>query len=73
MDKPHSKFAHVYAIVRIDSDMSLENCATVVKVLPTRAQAEPEAARLREVNKGKKCIYSVQTTRIVGASLITES
>jgi hypothetical protein len=50
--------------------MDLENCATVVKIVPTPDQAETEAARLRTVNKGKKCIYSVQTTRLVGASLI---
>ena len=72
-DKPHSKYTHVYAIVRFDSDMSLENCATVVMILPTPDQAETQAARLREVNKGKKCIYSVQTARFVGASLIVES
>ena len=65
MDKPHSEYPHVYAIVRLDSQMSLENCATVVKVLPSRVLAEQEASRLREVNKGKHCIYSVQTTRFV--------
>lgn len=72
-DKLHSKFTHVYAIVRLDSDMSLENCATVVKIVPTLDQAETEAARLRAVNKGEECIYSIQTTRLVGASVIAES
>jgi hypothetical protein len=65
-DKPHSKYTHVYAIVRLDSDMSPENCATVVKILPTPDQAQTEVARLRKVNRGKKCTYSVQTTRFVG-------
>jgi hypothetical protein len=67
MDKPHSRYQHVYAIVRLDSQMSLENCATVVKVFPSRVLAEQEACRLREVNKGKHCIYSVQVTRFVEA------
>jgi hypothetical protein len=72
-EEPHLKYLHLYAIVRLDADMSVEKCATVVKILPTADQAETEAARLREVNKGKNCIYSVQTTRLVGASLIAES
>jgi len=57
----------VYAIVRLDSQMSLENWATVVKVLPSRVLAEQEASRLREANRGKHCIYSVQITRFVEA------
>jgi hypothetical protein len=65
MDKPHSKYSHVYAIVRFDSQVSLEDSATVVKVLSSRVLAEQEASRLREVNKGKHCIYSVQVTRFI--------
>ena len=68
-DKPHQKYPHVYAIVRFDlcvSRSSLEYSATVVKVLSSRDQAEQEAARLRDVNKGKECTYDVQTTRFIG-------
>ncbi len=65
-DRPHAKYAHVYAIVRIDSYKASENSATVVKVMATRDQAEQEAARLRRVNQGKQCIYEVQITRFVG-------
>jgi hypothetical protein len=75
-EKPHLKYPYVYAIVRFDLYMSrfkLENCATVVKVLPSRDIAEEEAERLRQVNKGKECTYVVQTTRFVGASPIAES
>jgi hypothetical protein len=67
-DKPHSKHQHVYAIVRFDSYMSrstLENRATVVKVLPSRDLAEQEVARLKEVNRGKQCTYVVRMTRFV--------
>jgi len=62
----------LYAIVRLEADVSLESCATVVKVLTTRDWAETEAARLRKINKDKNCAYSVQTTRLVGASLIAD-
>jgi len=60
--------------VRFDSYIStLDQAATVVKILPSLELAEKEAERLRLVNKGKKCTYLVQTTRLVGASLIAES
>ncbi len=67
-DKPHAKYPHVYAIVRFDSYMSAENAATVVKVIPSRDVAEREAARLNDLEKGKKgkqSLYTVQTTRFV--------
>jgi hypothetical protein len=73
-DKPHAKYPHVYAIVRFDQySKLLEHCATVVKVLPSRELAEQEAARLREVNKGKECTYVVQITRFIPDSSTTES
>jgi hypothetical protein len=65
-DKPHAKYPHVYAIVRIDSYKGLENRATVVKVMAEQEQAEQEAARLRKVNQGKEGLYEVQSTRFVG-------
>jgi len=68
MDKPHSKYPHVYAVVRFDfpvSQSNPENTAAVVKVLPSRILAEKEASRLREVNSGKRCVYVVQATRFV--------
>jgi hypothetical protein len=69
-DNPHSKYPHVYAIVRFDLSIgTLENRATVVKVLASRDLAEEEAARLRKVNQGKQCSYSVQTTRLVGTPI----
>ena len=68
VDKPHSKYPHVYAIVRFDFYVStLEDSATVVKVLPSQTMAEQEVARLREVNEAKPCIYTVQLTRFVEA------
>jgi hypothetical protein len=69
-DKPHAKYPHVYAIVRIDAFQPLENCATVVKVMAAQDQAEREAARLRDVNGEKQCTYVVQPTRFIGAPII---
>jgi hypothetical protein len=71
MDKSHSKYPHVYAIVRFDfpvSENNPENTAIVVKVLSSRVLAEEEASRLREVNKGKHCAYVVQVTRFVAGA-----
>jgi len=65
MDKPHSKYPHVYAIVRFDSYLSGENGATVVKVFPSKEMAENEASRLREVDQGKQSTYAVQITRFI--------
>jgi hypothetical protein len=64
-DKPHAKYPRVYAIVRFDLLMKGEHVATVAKVISSKKLAEQEAARLNEGNKGKDCIYSVQTTRFV--------
>lgn len=68
----HSKFPHVYAIVRFDSCSSssrIENGATVVKVFSSRELADQEADRLTRINYGKSCTYVVQTTRLIGALL----
>jgi len=70
IDTPHSKFPHVYAIVRLDlyeDRTHLENCVAVVKVFSSEDLAEQEAARLNAVNKDKKCSYIVQTTRFIGS------
>jgi glutathione peroxidase-family protein len=65
MDKPHSKYLHLYAIVRFDPYLSGANGATVVKVFPSKQLAEQEASRPREVNKGKQSTYAVQIARFV--------
>jgi hypothetical protein len=65
MDKPHSKYLHLYAVVRFDPYLSGENGATVLKVFPSKELAEREASRLREVNQGKQTIYAVQIARFV--------
>jgi hypothetical protein len=66
MDTPHSKYAHLYALLRYDEPVDRNNwqdAVTVVKVFTDRAAAEGEAKRLATINDKSKCIYAVQTTR----------
>jgi hypothetical protein len=68
VDKPHSCYEHVYAIVRADLPLNQampENSVSVVKVMSSRQMADREAARLNGINKDKACRYFVNTTRFV--------
>jgi hypothetical protein len=65
---PHSKFRHVYAVVRIDTPVdnaNPENSVSVVKVLAPERDANQEATRLNELNGKKGCVYVVFTSRMV--------
>jgi hypothetical protein len=67
-EKQNSKFQHVYAIVRIDFPLDLdnpENTIAVVKVHSSKSDAESEVSRLKEINQEKGCNYTVYTTRLV--------
>ena len=67
-EKPHSKFQHVYAVLRIDLPVSCdapENSVSVVKVLSSKMPAEQEVDRLNKVNSEKHCRYVLQVTRLV--------
>jgi len=64
-ETPHSKYQHVYAVVRLDLDMSRENSFTVVKVLTSKESADQEVSRLNHLNGEKGARYEVQTTRLV--------
>jgi len=66
-NQPHSKFEHVYAIVRFDFPVKLEspaNSINVVKVFRSEEAASKEAARLNQTNADKKCEYHVYMTRL---------
>ena len=68
MNIPHSKFRHVYAVVRIDFPVSVtepKNSVTVVKVLTSSVLAENEVTRLNKLNAEKGCIYFSHVTRLV--------
>jgi hypothetical protein len=68
INKPHSKFQHGYAVVRIDlplhGDMP-ENSISVLKVFMSEGQADKEMSLLQNVNKGKGCKYFVRTTHMI--------
>ena len=67
-DTPHSKYPHVYPIVRIDTPIyqtDPTSSITVVKVLTSQAAAETEVARLNQINAGKRCMYFYCTSRLI--------
>lgn len=67
-DHPHSKYLHVYPIVRIDTPIDQTDPTqkvTVVKVLTSQSDAEAEVSRLRQVNAGKHCLYFYCSSRLI--------
>jgi hypothetical protein len=67
-DKPHSKYQHVYPIVRIDKpfgSVDPTNQIMVVKVLTSQEAAEVEVSRLNKVNADKSCQYFYCTSRLI--------
>jgi hypothetical protein len=67
-DQPHSKYKHVYPIVRIDKRISATdptNSIMVVKVLTSQVDAEAEVSRLNQINADKNCIYFYCTSRLI--------
>ena len=67
-NQPHSKYCHVYPVVRIDFPISsADACGKVgvVKVCISEDRAEAEANRLNELNASKGCRYIVLTSRLI--------
>src|ERR1700733_6344096 len=57
-EKPHSKFRHLYAVLRIDLPVSRENpenSISVIKVFHSMMSAEQEVDRLNKVNSERGC------------------
>jgi hypothetical protein len=68
-NQPHSKFDHVYPIVRIGAPVDLAyptNSVTVVKVLTSQGDAELEVTRLSQLNADKSCVYFYCISRLIG-------
>ena len=66
--RPHSKYPHVYPIVRLDppvDEIEPQNRITVVKVLTSQAGAETEVSRLNQVNADKSCTYFYCTSKLI--------
>ena len=69
-ETPHSKFRHMYAVVRIDLPVNAdnpENSIAVVKIFSSKLAADREVARLNKLNSGKECRYVLNVTRLVPA------
>jgi hypothetical protein len=67
-DTPHSKYPHVYPIVRIDTPIyqaDPTSSITVVKVLTSQVAAEAEVSRLNQVNADKSCLYFYSTSKLI--------
>jgi hypothetical protein len=68
LDKPHSKFPHVYAVVRTDipfDEHNPGNSISVVKVDRSREAAEAEVSRLNGINADKNCTYVCCISRLI--------
>jgi hypothetical protein len=66
-DTIRSRFPHLYAIVRIDFPVNIENpenSVSVVKVFGSKLAAEREVVRLNKLNSGKGCRYLLNVTRL---------
>jgi hypothetical protein len=68
METPHSRYTHLFALLRYDEPVDRENwqsAVSVIKVFTRRGAAEAELQRLTSLNAASKCIYAVQTTRLM--------
>jgi hypothetical protein len=68
LDKPHFKFPHVHAVVRIDTpfdESHPENTVAVVKVARSEEAAIAEVSRLNKINAGKNCVYIACMSRLI--------
>lgn len=75
-DRSHSKYRHVYPIVRIDTPFDQvhpTNTVAVVKVLTSQIAAEAEASRLNQINAEKSCSYFCCTSRLIEQSADSET
>lgn len=66
--KPHKKYPHVFALIRIDDfphlrEAPLEDRFYVKKVFLTEEAADEEAARLNALNSDRGCRYVVHIAR----------
>ncbi len=69
MEQPHARYEHLWVVARYDGDLSpdlWDQRVTLVAAFRDRAAAEADAARLSDVNAGKRCEYRVLMTRLKG-------
>lgn len=64
-DTPHSKYPHLYVVVRIDPSLVSEECFSLVSAWRTQAEALVEKDRLINLRSGE-FNYQVVVTRLKG-------
>jgi len=70
INKPNSRYEHVYPIVRLDHDLPVDpshpnNSITVVKVVLSEELAQREVDRLNVLNGNKRCTYFSCISRLI--------
>ena len=68
VDTPHTKFLHLFAVVRCEFPVNSEypaNSVSVVKVFSSQEAADQEASRPNHVNENKSCRYDIYVTRFI--------
>ena len=63
LGKPHSRYMHMYVIVRVDVGMGVEDASTCVSVWFTLSLANAEAHRLNQIAR-PSAFYRVDVTRL---------
>lgn len=65
MNRTHKPREQVFAVIRLDGDMSeSEHAVTVKEIVRSQVAAEAEVERLNTLNAGKSCRYFWQPTRL---------
>lgn len=69
INKPHSRFEHVYVVLRIDQtsvEGPVEDCIAAVSVFRDQAKANAEIDRLNDVAHVKSARYIAIVSRLKG-------
>ena len=66
VDKPHSKYEHIFVVIRCDAEQieHPEYVVSLTKAYTAQSDALKEAARMNEINGPKGARYFVQLARV---------
>ena len=65
-DAPHSRYPHLYVVVRVDPELSPYNCFSLVSAWWDQEDADAEAERLSGLADPQSA-YCVTVTRLKGS------
>ena len=72
IQKPHSKYPHLYVVVRLDDSIPSWNELAIVSAWFTEVLAEAEVQRLNQLRRGQ-AQYRVMITRLKEAIFVQEN